>query len=215
MRAIIFVNGTIENYGWVHTLLRGDDFIIGADGGTRHALIAGRIPDVVVGDMDSLPPHLLAEMERLGVPLERHPVHKDATDLELAIQRAVKEGASEVLLLGAVGSRLDQTLANLLISAQAWPIPVTLVNDEQRAQALRSGECMTITASVGKTVSAIPLSPDVKGITYQGLAYPLQDATLRLGSTRGISNVVAEESATICVGEGVLLIVQEGEEREA
>jgi thiamine pyrophosphokinase len=208
MRAVIFVNGEVRDYAALAGWLRPGDYLIGADGGTRHALALGLRPDAVVGDLDSLEPQTVADLAAQGVEIERYPVAKDQTDLELAIERGLAAGADEILLLGALGGRLDQTLANLLILAQRqWPVPLRLAEGEQLAQVLRGGECLTLHAAPGATVSAIPLSTVVTGITYTGLAYPLVDATLAIGSTRGVSNVVAAAPATITIKEGVLLVV--------
>jgi len=208
MRAVIFVNGEVRDYPALARWLRPGDHLIGADGGTRHILALDLVPDAVVGDLDSLEPQTVAALIAQGIDVERYPVAKDQTDLELAIERGLRAGASEILLLGALGGRLDQTLANLLILAQRnWPIPLRLAEGNQLAQVLRSGETLTLSAAPGSTVSAIPLSAEVTGITYDGLEYPLQDATLAIGSTRGVSNVVASSPATVTIKEGVLLVV--------
>lgn len=208
MRAVVFVNGEVQDYTALARWLRPGDHLIGADGGTRHMLALGLMPDAVVGDLDSLEPETVAKLIAQGVDVERYPVAKDQTDLELAIERGLRAGASEILLLGALGGRLDQTLANLLILAQRnWPVPLRLAEGSQLAQVLRSGETLMLHAAPGSTVSAIPLSAVVTGITYTGLEYPLQDATLTIGSTRGVSNVVASSPATITIDEGVLLVV--------
>lgn len=208
MRAVIFVNGEVRDYPALARWLRPGDHLIGADGGTRHILALDLVPDAVVGDLDSLEPQTVAALIAQGIDVERYPVAKDQTDLELAIERGLRAWASEILLLGALGGRLDQTLANLLILAQRnWPIPLRLAEGNQLAQVLRSGETLTLSAAPGSTVSAIPLSAEVTGITYDGLEYPLQDATLAIGSTRGVSNVVASSPATVTIKEGVLLVV--------
>ena len=208
MRAVIFVNGEVQDYTALARWLRPGDHLIGADGGTRHMLALGLMPDAVVGDLDSLEPETVAKLIAEGVDVERYPIAKDQTDLELAIERGLRAGASEILLLGALGGRLDQTLANLLILAQRnWPVPLRLAEGSQLAQVLRSGETLMLHAAPGSTVSAIPLSAIVTGITYTGLEYPLQDATLSIGSTRGVSNFVASSPATITIDEGVLLVV--------
>ncbi len=211
MRAVVFVNGVVADYSALARRLRPDDYLIGADGGTRHVLALGLTPQAVVGDLDSLEANTVAALERMEVEIERFPVAKDQTDLELAIERGLLAGADEILLLGALGGRLDQTLANLLILAQRlWPVPLRLAEGDEVAQVLRGGERLVLEAPVGSTVSAIPLSPLVTGITYTGLAYPLEDATLALGSTRGVSNVVAASPATVSIREGVLLVVYAG-----
>ncbi len=208
MRAVVFVNGEVRDYTALARWLRPGDHLIGADGGTRHILALNLMPNAVVGDLDSLEPATVTELIAQGVDVERYPVAKDQTDLELAIERGLRAGADEILLLGALGGRLDQTLANLLILAQRqWPVPLRLAEGNQLAQVLRSGETLALQAAPGSTVSAIPLSAAVTGITYTGLEYPLDNATLTIGSTRGVSNVVASWPATITIRDGVLLVV--------
>lgn len=208
MRAVVFVNGEVRDYATLARWLRPGDHLIGADGGTRHILALTLMPDAVVGDLDSLEPETVDVLIDQGVDVERYPATKDQTDLELAIERGIRAGADEILLLGALGGRLDQTLANLLILAQRnWPVPLRLAEGNQLAQVLRSGGRLTLHAAPGSTVSAIPLSAVVTGITYSGLEYPLHDATLAIGSTRGVSNAVATSPATISITDGVLLVV--------
>lgn len=208
LRAVIAVNGVIDNYTAVAKLLRADDTLIGADGGTLHLLAMGRRPHVVVGDLDSLPPTVIEELAAQGVRFERHRPEKDQTDLELAIERALADGAGEVLLIGALGGRLDQTLANLLIVAQrAWPAPVRIVEGEQVAEVLRGPGKLSVHGVPGDTVSLIPLGAAVEGITYTGLRYPLEEATLAFGSTRGVSNELLDAVATVTIRAGVALVV--------
>ena len=213
MRAVIFVNGTIHDYSQLAAWLRADDYLIAADGGARHCAALGIVPALLVGDLDSIAPELLADYEQSGVAIERHPPRKDETDLELAVRRAVADGATEILLLGALGRRLDQTLANLLLPArQEWPVPILLADGRQLAQVLRGDESVTLTGTPGDTVSVVPMSAEVTGIRYTGLEYPLDNATLRLGSTQGVSNRMADASATIRIASGILLVVQENGE---
>src|SRR6478672_4671685 len=101
MRAVIFVNGLVDDYTPLARWLRTDDLLIGADGGTLHCLALGRQPHVVVGDLDSLEPALVARLASQGVTIERHSPIKDQTDLELAVECAQRHGADQVLLLGA------------------------------------------------------------------------------------------------------------------
>ena len=208
MRAVIAVNGKVDDYTELAELLRPDDYLIGADGGTLHLLAVDRRPDVVVGDLDSLPSETVASLVAANVPVERHKPDKDQTDLELALERALEDGATEIVLVGALGGRLDQTLANLLIVAQRdWPVPVRVVEGDQVAEVLRGPARLTLHGPAGSTVSAIPLSAAVTGITYAGLQYPLHDATLRFGSTRGVSNVLAAAPASITIDVGILLVI--------
>ncbi len=208
MRALILINGEVRDYEGLQRLLRPDDLLVAADGGARHALALGIAPHILVGDLDSTAPETVDALRAQGTAVERHPMAKEQTDLELAIERALREGADELLLVGATGGRLDQTLANLLILAQReWGVPVRLVEEEQVATLLRGPGALRVTDAAGSTLSVIPLSAEVTGITYRGLEYPLEGATLGFGSTRGISNVVVDADASVSVESGLLLVI--------
>ena len=210
MRVVVFVNGEISDYGATARWLHRDDYRIAADGGARHMEALGLSPDVIVGDLDSIDEGLLARLRAEGATVEKHPVAKAATDLELAIARAVNDGATEILLIGALGGRLDQTLANLLIMAQRnWNVPLAVAEGDQLARLLRGPENLTLTGPAGCFVSAVALSEEVTGVTYRGLEYPLVDATLRLGSTRGVSNTLTSSPARISIETGILLVIQQ------
>ncbi|MEZ4869868.1 MAG: thiamine diphosphokinase [Caldilineaceae bacterium] len=209
MRAALFINGAITDYESIRPWLANVDYLIAADGGAHHCLQMNRLPDAVVGDLDSLEEAVVTHLHAEGVHIERHPTEKGQTDLELALEFALRAGAEEILLLGAVGGRLDQTLANLLILAQRdWPARLLVIEGNQVAQLAPIGKKLTLQAAIGDTVSALPLSDSVTGITYTGMRYPLENATLRLGSTRGISNEVAVAPATVQITSGHLLIIQ-------
>lgn len=209
MRAVIFVNGRVEDYASLAHWLAASDYLICADGGVAHCLALGRRPHVIVGDLDSAPEHLIGQWQDQGVQIERHPAEKDQTDLELAIERALRDGAGEILLLGAMGGRLDQSVANVLLLAQRrWAVPIRLAEGNQVAQVVRGGETLVLEETEGDTVSVIPLSDRVTGISYGGLAYPLESASLSLGTTRGISNVIARVPASIRVEAGILLVIR-------
>ena len=91
--------------------------VVAADSGVAHALALGLVVDVAVGDFDSLDPGTLAAVEAAGTRVERHPVAKDATDLELALDVAIGLGVERVVVLGGHGGRLDHFLANALVLA--------------------------------------------------------------------------------------------------
>lgn len=209
MRAIIFVNGLIPNHNAVKRWVREGDDLIAADGGAYHALAMGLRPRVVVGDLDSLAPELAEELAAQGVELEKYPTAKNKTDLELALERAIHDGAQEIVLLGALGGRLDQSLANVLLMAQRdWPAKIQLVDATEIATVIHGGEQMTLEAAPGSTMSLLPISAEVTGITYTGMLYPLDNATMALGSTRGVSNEVVSDRATVSIATGIALVIQ-------
>lgn len=214
MRAIIFINGTVDDYRALDRLLQPDDHLIAADGGVYHCLALNRMPHALVGDLDSVHATTVETLAAQQVHIERYAAEKNETDLELALEYALTlheaQTLEAIVLVGAMGGRLDQLLGNILILAQReWPVPLLIESGNARAQLVRPGPTITLDANVGATVSALPLSDEVTGITYTGMRYPLKDHTLTLGSTRGLSNEVAEAPATVRISTGKLLIVEQ------
>lgn len=210
MRIIIFANGLIEDPAaetahWV----RPGDKVITADGGTRHALDAGIKPAHVIGDLDSLPPEVRGSLEAQGTLFHPHPPAKDETDLELALLWASDppwQDVKEIVVLGALGGRPDQELANLLLLA----LPalagkrVTIADAAWRICLIRGGERLHIHGQPGETLSLIPLGGNAEGITTENLVYPLKDETLRFGPARGVSNVLQGTEAWVRLEKGLL-----------
>ena len=203
-RAIIFANGPMTDVAAARASLRPGDRLIAADGGLRHLQALGLTPDMLVGDLDSVQPGEAAALEAGGVRIHRHPERKDETDLELALRLALEEGAGEVVILGGLGGRWDQTLANLLLLAHPdfRAARVRLLDGAQQVY-LVQGETH-IEGQPGDTVSLIALGGDAQGVTTTGLEYPLTEGRLPFGSTLGISNVLVGERATVRVREGVV-----------
>jgi thiamine pyrophosphokinase len=162
-------------------------------------------PHVVIGDQDSLAPELRAELESAGTRFVTYPPAKDETDLELALAYAVEQGAREIFILGILGSRLDQTLANLLLLTlpDLADIDVRIVAQDQVAFVVRDEA--VIEGEPGDVVSLIPLRGDAVGVTIEHVQWPLHDETLRFGSSRSISNVLLERHTRVRVREGILL----------
>src|SRR6187402_61492 len=116
MRTVLVASGQADaaDARW----LDGADQVVAVDGGTAWLASVGRRPDLVIGDLDSADPALIAVLEAKGVPIERHAAAKDASDTELAVAAALAAGAEEVVILGALaGPRLDHQLANLMLLA--------------------------------------------------------------------------------------------------
>lgn len=195
--------------------LDGADLLIGADGGARWLVEeAGRAPDLVVGDLDSASPELVARLEAAGTRIERHPVEKAASDAELAVEAALAAGADEVVVLGAFGGRrLDHGLANVLLLAdpQLAGRGVRLVHGGTRVRVLHAGERAGLDGQPGDLVTLLPVGGGVEGVVTDGLRYPLDGEPLRIGRSRGLSNVVERAPASVAVGRGTLLVVESRE----
>jgi thiamine pyrophosphokinase len=211
-RAVIIANGVAPDEATVRRWLQpeGDAvqvWLLCADGGARTALALGLQPEVVVGDMDSLDEVMQARLRAMGCRMVVYPAAKDWTDLELALRLAVEEGASEIVVMGALGGRLDQELANLLLLflPELKDVPTRIVDDRQEMFVVR-GQA-EIVGQAGDVVSLIPLGGDVEGIVTEGLLYPLRGEPLRIGPARGVSNVMAAQVARVTIQSGTLLMV--------
>ena len=115
MKAVIFAGGSIDSYKKVKKYLEGSSLIICADSGVEHAFNMGIEPDLLVGDMDSISSVSLEKANKLGIERQQFPSEKDCTDTELALDIALKKGADEAIILGALGDRPDHSLANIFL----------------------------------------------------------------------------------------------------
>ncbi|MBD3307374.1 thiamine diphosphokinase [candidate division KSB3 bacterium] len=206
-RAIIFVNGELHAPEAVRPLIGADDYIIAVNGGTAHALRLQVVPHVIIGDLDSLDSAEEARVRSERAEIQRFPSRKDETDLELALRHAIDQDVQEILLLAAVGGRLDQSFANicLLMLPELQGRDVKIIEGSQTAFVIRDEA--TIQGTPGDTVSIVPIGGDAVGVSNAGLEWPLNDAVLPLGTTHGLSNVMRGEQATIRVREGMLLCI--------
>ncbi|MDI6687319.1 MAG: thiamine diphosphokinase [Desulfobacterales bacterium] len=214
MQAVIFANGIVDDAGFVFS---GNDLIIAADGGLHHCRSLGITPDVVIGDIDSLTEDDINGLQIAGVEIIRYPEKKDQTDLELALKLAVDRGADEIVVFGAMGGRWDMSIANILLPAEKnlANAAIRIVDRCHEIMLLRSGKKIIFHGEKGDILSLIPLDRDTLGITTTGLEYPLKDDMLKLGSSRGVSNVFIENSATVFLKQGMLLCVHIQKEFEA
>ncbi|HJS20584.1 MAG TPA: thiamine diphosphokinase [Anaerolineales bacterium] len=214
-RIIIFANGEISDLDKARRLLQVDDYILCADGGTRHAVSLGVQPNLIIGDLDSAEEGAIQKFQAGGVPVEPYPRDKNETDLELAINRAIELKPKQIVIVAALGGRLDQTLAN-----------ITLLTD-QRLSTLRHGlgqdfdirlddgveeillcrDRVEVHGRSGDIVSLIPWGGAVSDIQTESLKWPLRRETLYPDKTRGISNEMIDKTASISIGSGLLLVV--------
>ena len=214
-RIIIFANGELPDLAKARALLRSDDYIICADGGTRHALAMGRTPNLVVGDMDSMDPGEWKKLEEENIPVELFPRDKNETDLELAIQKAIEMNPTEIVIIGALGGRMDHTLANIALLSNTQSRPKQSRRDATRSICLDDGveeiffcrDQAEIHGRSGDIVSLISWGNPVHGVQTENLKWQLKDETLYPEKTRGISNEMTSSTASIKIQSGLLLII--------
>ncbi len=206
MNAVILANGDFENSARLRDLWAHADLRVAADGGARIARLHLQIaPHIIIGDLDSLDDETAHWLDVNRVERIQHPRAKNETDLELALALAPKRGADRITILGALGGRIDHTLANIFL----------LGRDERARLATRDAEMWItrgeteIRGRIGETVSLIPLNARVQGIVTDGLEFPLRGETLYQKSSRGMSNVLTSDRAHVRLKSGTLLIVHQ------
>ncbi len=210
MITLIFVNGVLHQSPNLNALVEQADLIIAADGGANHCEDLGITPDILLGDLDSINPSILATYESKGITIHRHPKQKDATDLELALDLATHQGAQTIWLVAALGGRWDMSLANIMLAANSkyQGLEVFLLDQDCSTRILHPGKTHTMSGLPGQRVSLLPLKGDVEGVTLTGFEYPLNHHFIPFGSTLGISNIIKTNQATEQHSAGTLLCVE-------
>jgi len=207
MHVVIVANAPAVDVAPYRSLIQAADRLIAADGGGTALFREGYAPSLLIGDLDSIIPEALAAYQAQGVVIERHRPDKDETDLELALLAAARMGATRIDVIGALGGRWDQSLANVMLFGMDelrerqvrlidLPQQIWLVHDESIIPGLE-----------GDTVSLLPFGGNAHGITTEGLAYPLHNGTLYYDRARGVSNVIDKLPARVSVRQGRLLVV--------
>ncbi len=187
---------------------------IAADSGLDEAVRWEVAVDRLVGDLDSVHPDSLEQARAQGVPIDPYPRDKDRTDLAIALDTALGYGPDRIAIFGGAGGRLDHLLGNAaLLAAEDYAdvrieghlgaARVNVVRGIQTAPTPLDGQ-------VGDLVSLLPWHGSVRGVTTTGLRFPLTDARLDAGSSRGVSNEFTADTASVAVSHGVLLAIQPG-----
>lgn len=189
-------------------------YCICADGGTRIAYECDRIPDLLVGDMDSIDHEGLEWCINNNVRQKKYEPEKDYTDGEIALDFAIKiakdKAIKRITVIGAYGNRLDHMLANLLIGQKVLDqgLEIVYLNDNSIVYLLSDNSSLKIKSSNGRTVSLLPMVEKVFGVTLKGFKYLLEDAEMTNDRAYGISNEMIAENGSISLKKGRLMVVQ-------
>ena len=211
--AAVFLDGEYGDPAWYRALAARADILLAADGGAAFLFAAGLTPEAVVGDFDSLDDVVADALRAQGVEFVRHPVRKDVTDGELAVEEALRRGAGELLLAGATGA-LDHTLGHLAILRRLAErgLAARMVAPELAVTVLAAPGEVRLAAPAGVRVSLAPFGGDAT-VSLSGLEYPLDRGVLPGDACLGLGNHVAAPPARIRVHRGsVVALVEWGEE---
>ena len=205
-RAVLFANGQARP-GFEISLLPGD-FLVAVDGGLRHLKRLGLTPHLLIGDLDSVDASELAEVSDAGIQIQRFPTAKDQTDLEVALEYALKIGYTQIVIAYPFGDRLDHTLGNLNLLSRPDLIGKTLSLEDGQVEVRLLEESASLPTQPGELVSLIAWGEPVAGIATKGLEYPLNNETLVPWQNRGISNIALADSIELEFKSGRLLVIK-------
>ncbi len=207
MTGVIICGGRIADYKFMRKYLRNADLVISADSGARHCKCFEVVPDLLVGDFDSVNEADYKDFVSAGVEIAQFPVEKDMTDSELAIDIALEKGCSRVILLGALGTRLDHSVSNLFLLKKLLETGAEGILADENNEARLIDRRIVLDREQDVFVTLLPIAGPAKGVTTKGLYYPLEDATLEVGSSWGVSNKFSSEKAVVTVQKGTLLVI--------
>lgn len=199
--ALVVCNGEPPRRSTLRRLAARAAMVVAADGGANLCRQHGVVPDVIIGDLDSVTRETL---RRFPGSLQLRVKRQDNTDLEKALDFLTANRVPEVVIVGADGRRIDFTLGNLsVLWRYRGSMSVIVAGDDWYAMPVRAQ--MSVEAPAGTIVSLIP-NGKASGITLTGFRYPLRNATMRVGEI-GVSNVVRRRPARVSVRSGSLLVI--------
>ena len=204
--AWVFAGGEFHVNDLDVSFVNKHDTIIGVDRGIEHCLSTGLVPDVLMGDFDSVGSTVLHDTRLADKQIIRHPVRKNSSDLDLALQWLSDSDIDRVVLLGISGGRSDHHLFNWLLPMQKiWPFTTELVDKSVHAYTVNAKYPLQIQVQTGDTVSVLPM-PEADGVATEGLEYALHNAFIGAGTTLGLSNIAIAETVSVSIVNGQLLV---------
>ncbi len=208
MKCIIIASGTVEYTRKISKTIKSAQLIVCADGGARHLKALDISPHVLIGDFDSIQKDDLLFYQKKNVEIISFSPKKNQTDSELCVNWALENSATDITMIGVTGTRMDHTLANILLLKKLAQknIPARIINPNNEIFAVMKKTW--INGSIGELLSIIPITEKVAGVTLKGLEYPLKNETIPMGSSLGISNVFKETSVCVDIKEGILLVTK-------
>lgn len=209
MKILIVLNGKINNYSRIKQEINNfsPDYIICADGAYRHLKSMKTVPNMLVGDFDSINSELITEAHALGIDILKVPAEKDFIDGELAIREALKLKPQKVLIIGGFGGRVDHTLANIHL------LNIILENGiegeifDERGKMVLIDKHTKFIGIPGQVISILPFSASAYGVTLNGLKYKLENAIVEYGNPYGVSNEFLKDEADVFIEKGKLLVI--------
>lgn len=188
-----------------------DSLIIAVDKGLEALYKLNIIPHHIVGDLDSVNQEILKHYNNIScVEVHKYMPEKDYTDTDIALKLAIDLHVSSIAILGATGTRIDHILANIHILTYALnsQIPCYILDTNNKISLTDNSIILNKNKIYGKYISLIPLTTSVEGLTLKGFKYPLDNFCLTVGKSLGVSNELIEDTATISLKSGILIVIE-------
>ena len=201
--AYVFFNGQLEGSREFYIKLidekKGDIYC--ADGGANHLEALGIFPLEIWGDLDSVTKEIIEKYRNNNVRIKKFPKDKDYTDGELILQHISKLSYDEIIIIGGLGGRIDHLLTNLNLIFKFKNLK--FVTEKERIFSIEKKA--ELTGLRGKTISFVPFSEKVEGLTLEGFKYPLNKYILHQGDSICMSNIAVDDICKVTFDTGKLM----------
>ncbi|MDW5299058.1 MAG: thiamine diphosphokinase [Sedimentibacter sp.] len=207
MIALIIANGDDVDKSLIKNM--HFDCVICADGGLGKAERLGVVPNIILGDFDSVEPSVLEKYRSMNVEIEKFPTEKDYTDMELSIEFALKLGYNNIILVGATGGpRLDHSIANIMLLEKYFNLGVNIeiIDNNNKIQIISDNTDLYLNHKENYFISIVPVTYLISGLTLEGFKYPLDNVIVKRGSTLCISNEIIKDRGRILLNKGIALL---------
>lgn len=207
MNCLIVTGGDLPDADVLKKYISEAGYVIGVDGTADIFYRNNIMPDVIIGDFDTADPRCVEELEKGGTRVVRLKTEKNESDTQAALDYAIGAGAIEIIILGALGGRIDHALSNIMMLVRADSKGVKCRIADKENELFVSNSDFTLSGFPGQTISILPLTGEVC-VHASGLKYPLDNLSLKWGASRGVSNVMLENTAHIHISGGYALIIK-------
>lgn len=206
IKTLIISGGNISlEFAKKHIKNNDFNYIIAVDKGLQVLNKLEIEPDYIIGDFDSISKKILNNYNKNIIKLNKE---KDYTDTHMALKLAIEIGSNDIIIIGAIGTRIDHTLANIHILKEAMEkkISCKIVNEKNKIFLINKNTIIERDENYNY-LSIIPLTTRATKITLKGFKYLLENADLSIGQSIGISNEQIEKEAQIDLKTGILIII--------
>lgn len=209
MIGVLVAGGELSNNKIFKKYISKSDFSVAVDSGGDIFYKNNILPNLLVGDLDSIDKKSLTYFKDNKIKIEKYPCEKDLTDLEIGLNSLINNGCDKIYALGTIGSRIDHSLANIMILKKMYDLNYKcyMINDKNRVQYIESKKEIIINKEY-ENISIVPLSENGINVSLEGFYYKITDYEMELGSTTGISNYLLNNEGSIKLNRGRALIIE-------